>query len=282
MGIPQGFGGSLGSGMMFSDETSVSRELAWNASRIDGWRLTKSYEHWQQDFQTWLEVRPIKKMDVQHQISRLRYAKTLPDSEMDLIMHTMYEDVRTYQQIVELLSHLPPQIGGLTPITFGLFHTCQPIREATVDVVNLIRSQPVGNQFVSNLNAFHRFAYIQILEARKREQQAQARQQEQLSSQQHQQAQIAQQLFAAATNVVEPLPSSSTAGVNAANSATKAPVSATGSLRSKRETATGFVTQLFSSGSSNGHGQGGGGGVSLSRSGSMHRATGGSVGAAAF
>lgn len=41
-------------------------------------------------------------MDVQHQIARLRYAKAVPDTEMDLIMHSLYEDVRTYEQIVEV------------------------------------------------------------------------------------------------------------------------------------------------------------------------------------
>lgn len=41
-------------------------------------------------------------MDIKHQISRLRYAKAISDGEMDLIMHTMYEDVRTYEQIVEV------------------------------------------------------------------------------------------------------------------------------------------------------------------------------------
>ncbi|KAG8846289.1 hypothetical protein FRB96_002041 [Tulasnella sp. 330] len=271
MGIPQGFCGSLGSGMVFGDEVSSSKEMSWNASRVEGWRLTRSYEYLQQDFQVWLETRPIKKMDIKHQISRLRYAKAVSDSEMDLIMHTMSEDVRTYEQIVELLSHLPPHAGGLLPVTFGLFHSIAPIRDATVDLLNIIRSQPIGNHFVSNLNAFHRFAYIQILENRKREQQAQVRQQEQLSSQHHQQAQIAQQLFAAATTVVDQ---------GSGQFGTKPPTSSATSLKSKRETASGFVSHLFSgtSGSSNG-----GHSSSVSRSGSMHRpAGGGSGGPSAF
>ncbi|KAG9034597.1 hypothetical protein FRB95_013050 [Tulasnella sp. JGI-2019a] len=263
-GVPQGFGGTLGAGMVFGDEVSSSREMAWNASRVEGWRLTRSYEYLQQDFQAWMETRPIKKMDIRHQISRLRYAKSVSDGEMDLIMHTMYEDVRTYEQIVELLSHLPPHAGGLLPMTFGLFHSLAPIRDATVDLLNIIRSQPIGNQFVSSLNAFHRFAFIQILDNRKREQQAQARQQEQISSQHHQQAQIAQQLFAAATTVADQGPYG-----------TKPPSSASGSMKSRRETATGFVSQLFS-GATGGGAPSNGGSLSVSRSGSMHRVTPGS------
>lgn len=48
MGIPQGFGGSLGSGMVFGDEVSSAKEMSWNASRVEGWRLTRSYEYLQQ------------------------------------------------------------------------------------------------------------------------------------------------------------------------------------------------------------------------------------------
>lgn len=36
--------GLLGSGLCFSDEVSGAREMLANASRIEGWRHTKSYE----------------------------------------------------------------------------------------------------------------------------------------------------------------------------------------------------------------------------------------------
>lgn len=38
-------GGHLGSGLSFIDETSGVKELLANASRIEGWRHTKSYEY---------------------------------------------------------------------------------------------------------------------------------------------------------------------------------------------------------------------------------------------
>lgn len=37
--------GRLGSGIVFTDEAAGSRELLGNASRIEGWRHTKSYEY---------------------------------------------------------------------------------------------------------------------------------------------------------------------------------------------------------------------------------------------
>ena len=38
-------GGRLGSGLSFMDEMSGGKELLANASRIEGWRHTKSYEY---------------------------------------------------------------------------------------------------------------------------------------------------------------------------------------------------------------------------------------------
>lgn len=36
----------LGSGLAFSDEAAGARELAANASRIEAWRRTDSYQRW--------------------------------------------------------------------------------------------------------------------------------------------------------------------------------------------------------------------------------------------
>lgn len=37
--------GSLGGGIVFPDEISALKELAANASRIEAWRKTRSYQH---------------------------------------------------------------------------------------------------------------------------------------------------------------------------------------------------------------------------------------------
>jgi Stabilization of polarity axis len=41
-------GGRLGSGAVFSDDASRMREMAANVGRIEGWRLTRSYQLWRQ------------------------------------------------------------------------------------------------------------------------------------------------------------------------------------------------------------------------------------------
>lgn len=45
---PPGEEPRLGSGLCFADEAAGARELAANASRIEAWRHTESYELWQQ------------------------------------------------------------------------------------------------------------------------------------------------------------------------------------------------------------------------------------------
>lgn len=37
--------GSLGSGIVFPDEAAAFKELAANASRIEGWRRSRSYQY---------------------------------------------------------------------------------------------------------------------------------------------------------------------------------------------------------------------------------------------
>lgn len=98
-----------------------------------------------------------------HQLSRLRLAKNLPDVEAELIVRTISENIRTYEQVVEvrrslsarrrtrsfirchcqLLAHLPPFVGGLLPLSFCLFHQQESVREATVDIFNELRAYPV-------------------------------------------------------------------------------------------------------------------------------------------
>lgn len=163
--------GHLGSGISFSDDAAAMRELASNANRIEGWRRTNSYHYFQQDFDRSLSTDPIQGFDVLHQIWRFRLAKNMSDSEVDLIMRTLVENVRTYDQVVELLSFLPPHHGGLLPLSFGLFHQQEIIRELTVELFNQLRAHPVGYQFLQALNHFHRYAYVRLAHAKDSRQQ---------------------------------------------------------------------------------------------------------------
>lgn len=80
---------------------------------------------------------------------------------------------------------MTPSGGGLLPLSFGLFHQQESIRELTVDIFNELRAYPVslsphpnrvqsnqliyqritllyqiGVQFLQSLNHFQRYAYV--------------------------------------------------------------------------------------------------------------------------
>jgi hypothetical protein len=117
----------LGSGFMFPDEQTKVKEWAINSSRIEGWRRTRSYRYWRevggvcgsprrshaqalltlprraQDFNAWIESPfAIPNMDIQHQLLRLRNAKTMSESEAATIYKSLAESVTTYPQIIEV------------------------------------------------------------------------------------------------------------------------------------------------------------------------------------
>ena len=43
----------------------------------------------------------------------------------------------------QLLSWLPPHLHGLQPLSFGLFHQQEAVRDFTVDLFNALRGYPV-------------------------------------------------------------------------------------------------------------------------------------------
>ena len=109
----------LGSGMLFSDDAAGVRELSANASRIEGWRKTNTYQYclqvswitllrmmfciqWIQDFARYRETCAIRDFDVVHQLSRLRLSKNVPDVEMEAITRAISENLMSYEQMIEV------------------------------------------------------------------------------------------------------------------------------------------------------------------------------------
>jgi hypothetical protein len=116
-----------------------------------------------QDFKHTLTTCAIRGFDINHQLWRLRLAKHMQDAEVELIMRTMVDAVQTYDQVVEvrccgrlardgtlkyppqLLSLTPPHNGGLLPLSFGLFHQQEVVRDLTVDLFTQLRMFPVSS-----------------------------------------------------------------------------------------------------------------------------------------
>ncbi|KAF8143329.1 mesa protein [Mycena galopus ATCC 62051] len=173
----------LGSGIVFNDESAGRKELAANSHRIEAWRKTNSYEYICADFRNAQLVDAIQGFDVGHQLFRMRNARVLSDSEVSAIMRTLAENIKTYDQVVELLAYLMPHGGGLLHLAFSLFHQKESVRDATVDLFNQLRAFPVGVLFLQALNHFQRYAYVRQAHARETRVAGEQQQQQQQQSQ---------------------------------------------------------------------------------------------------
>ncbi|KAH9941624.1 mesa protein [Epithele typhae] len=156
----------LGSGPFFADDGAAGKELAANAGRIEAWRRTECYKLFQEDFTYTMSIKPIAAFDLSHQLARLRYARSISDREAEAIFRSLSENLNSYDQVTELLSWLPPHLHGLQPLSFGLFHQSEVVRELTVDLFNQLREHPIGVQYLQALNHFQRYAYVRQAHAR--------------------------------------------------------------------------------------------------------------------
>ncbi|KDE03431.1 hypothetical protein MVLG_06094 [Microbotryum lychnidis-dioicae p1A1 Lamole] len=152
----------LGSGVFFPDETMTTREMSINAGRVEGWCLTNGYTLFKQSFALDCE-RPMRQIDLSHQLARLRYSRRMQSTEVAAIMRSLAELCRTSEDaVVALLARLPAHMGGLLPLAFGLFHPSTTVRSYTISLFDQINANPTGRKFVQALNAFHRSAYHRL------------------------------------------------------------------------------------------------------------------------
>ncbi|TXT13546.1 hypothetical protein VHUM_00913 [Vanrija humicola] len=158
--------GHLGSGVVFIDDSLRQREMWSNGHRIDAWRKTKSYRLAQKDWAREQQTAAIKGFDALHNIKRLRMTRTMTTKEAELIFSTMNRSVRTYEQVVELLTFLPMHFGGLIPIANGLFHPLPSVQNNTIDLLCTIQQYTCGHQALLTLNYLHRKTFIELLERR--------------------------------------------------------------------------------------------------------------------
>ncbi|CEJ02719.1 hypothetical protein RMCBS344292_16716 [Rhizopus microsporus] len=149
----------LGYGPVFVDEAAKQRELAANASRIEGWRQTISYKYYQRDLATRLENSCIKNLDVYHQITKLKRLKHIPDNEIHAIYDAFLNNIVTHRQMIEFLSFLPQHQGGLAPLGVGLFHSNPSVRKQALELFRRLERSPVGIKFIQGLSRFQKIAY---------------------------------------------------------------------------------------------------------------------------
>ena len=160
-------GQHLGSGTVPMDSAAFQRELSANASRIEGWRKTRSYEYFVADFAAQREHSAFRGVDLTHQFLRLNQARmTMSDAEVSAIVRVLAEQATTkgYDAVVELLVHMPASRGGLAPLALGLFSQSETVRELTLDLINSLRTYEVGRIFIRLLNHFQRYvAFVELV-----------------------------------------------------------------------------------------------------------------------
>ena len=153
--------GVSGHGYVWADEIARARELGAHVWRIEGWRNTRSYYAFIQDIAAIFSRRPIRNMDLQHQVDRLRTLK-LSQDESGQIYLAVYQAVNSYNEICQLLTATPENHGGLFHLSLGLFHPDRNIREATVELLYKVKEHEAGRHFWAGLGRFAKVAFWRI------------------------------------------------------------------------------------------------------------------------
>jgi hypothetical protein len=153
--------GVSGHGYVWPDDTARARELGAHVWRIEGWRNTRSYYALIQDLAALFARRPIRSIDIQYQIDKLRTLK-LSREESGNIYLALHSAVTTYDEICQLLASTPENRGGLFHISVGLFHPDLAVREATVELLYRIKEHEAGRHFWATLGRFAKVAFWRI------------------------------------------------------------------------------------------------------------------------
>ncbi|KAF3145136.1 hypothetical protein TWF703_007720 [Orbilia oligospora] len=154
-----------GHGYVWADEALKIRDLTANAARIEGWRGTRSYLTLVQESAQLYQAKPIKIVDLHHQIDRLRVLR-LSHEDSEKIYMVLKHYVDDYEEINQLLCVIPETQNGIFPIAFGLFHPNQKVRFAVVELLEKISTHMAGRHFFNNMNRFQRLAYIRLKQER--------------------------------------------------------------------------------------------------------------------
>ncbi|RPA86583.1 spindle pole body interacting protein [Ascobolus immersus RN42] len=150
-----------GHGQVWPDEISKNRDLQANLARIEGWRQTRSYYAYIQDLVQQAKTLPIKSLDLQHHITRLRTLPLTPADSARLYI-ALNQCVVTYEEINQFLCHVPENQGGLHPIALGLFHPDPKARQAVVELLERIGGHVAGKHFFGGLGRWYRLAFVRL------------------------------------------------------------------------------------------------------------------------
>ncbi|KAI3336376.1 spindle pole body interacting protein [Xylariaceae sp. AK1471] len=150
-----------GHGFVWADENAKQKELAGNVCRIEGWRNTRSYYSYIQDFAQLYTIRPLKGLDLHHMHDRLRTQRLTPAQSRDIYL-AFANSVWSYDEICLLLTVAPESHAGLFYIALGLFHKDRDVRIKTSELLERIADHEAGQHWWKGLSRYQKLAFHRI------------------------------------------------------------------------------------------------------------------------
>jgi hypothetical protein len=163
----------LGHGYVWPSPQLRHAELAANSTRIEGWRITRSYYNFVQDLAAFYHTRPVKTLDLQHLHDKLAKLRLGPDAAGNIYL-AICAAVQSEAEISQLLSTIAngswdSRAGsagmgqGLFYIAFGLCHSKLEVREAVATLLGRVREHEAGRHFWNALGRFSRVAWERVV-----------------------------------------------------------------------------------------------------------------------
>ncbi|KAI5249097.1 spindle pole body interacting protein [Aureobasidium subglaciale] len=162
-----------GHGFVWPSQEAKMRELAANATRIEGWTKTRSYYNFIQDFSVMFSLRPIQDLDLQHLHDRLMKLRMGADASASIYL-ALCARVKTYEQVNQLLSVfaygstavMNDRQNGMFYLALGLMHPRLDVRESVAELVDRIRVHEAGRHFWAALGRFEQAAFDRVVLAK--------------------------------------------------------------------------------------------------------------------
>jgi hypothetical protein len=162
-----------GHGYIWPSQEAKMRELAANATRIEGWTKTRSYYNFIQDFSVMFSLRPIQDLDLQHLHDKLTKLRLGADASASVYL-AICARVTTYEQINQLLSVFAyggPAVmndrqTGMFYLALGLMHPRLDVRETVAELIDKIRVHEAGRHFWAALGRFEQAAFDRVVLAK--------------------------------------------------------------------------------------------------------------------
>ena len=163
-----------GHGYVWPSTQAKTSELAANATRIEGWRNTRSYYNFIQDLAAHYQRRPVKDIDLQHlydKLSKLRLGVEVSGNIYLALCAAVHGETEVTQLLsVICLGDIPLGQtgvgGGLLTVALGLFHPKLEVREQVAELLLRIREHEAGRHFWGGLGRFVRVAWERVMGGR--------------------------------------------------------------------------------------------------------------------